>query len=87
MLHTDHKVTPSCLASSMYVPKNVAIVDFTSSRFLTTWIVTCLEVSDFIPTLIDIVDEVALGDLLMVNIEKDFAGRTVDCTAYEIGLI
>ena len=87
VLHTDDEVTLRCLASSMYVPKNVAIVDFTSSRFLTTWIVTCLEVSDFIPALVDVVDEVALSDLLMINIKKDLAGRTIDCTTYEVGLI
>ena len=87
VLHTDHKVTLCCLASSMYVPKDIAIVDFASSRLLTTWIVTCLEVSDFIPALVYVVNEVTLSYLLMVNIEKDFAGRTIDCTAYEIGLI
>ena len=66
---------------------NVFVIDLSTSGFLAARIVAGLEIGNFIPATIDIRNEVSFGDLLMVDIEQDFAGRRVDCLANSVCLI
>ena len=49
------------------VPKDVAIVDFTSARFFAARVVADLEIRNLRPGTVDVGDEISLGDLLMVK--------------------
>ena len=66
--------------------RDVTIVDFSGGRFLTAGIVAHLKIGDFIPGHVHIGNQVALGDLLMVQIIEYFAGGTAHRPADLIGL-
>src|SRR5690606_5749555 len=59
------------------VPKDVLIIDLSGGGFLSARVVPYLEIGDLLPRGIDIGNQVAFLDLLVVNVEKDLAGRTV----------
>ncbi len=69
VLHTDHTVPAFLIQMTEYV----LVIDLAAGRFFTARIVAGLEVGDFVPTMIDVGDEVPFGDLLMINVEQNFA--------------
>lgn len=69
------------------VPAHGGGPDFARAGFLAAGMVARLQVGDFVPAGVDVGDELPLGDLWVVEIEQDFAGRTVDGFAERIGLI
>ena len=66
--------------------EDIFVIDLTSSRLFTAWVVTNLEVCDFVPGPVDVGDQVAFGDLLVVNVKKNFARRAVHGLTYFITL-
>ena len=58
--------------------KNISIVDFTGCWLFTSRIITDLEIADFIPGVVDIRNQVTLGNLLVINIAENLAGRTTN---------
>ena len=60
-------------AFTMNMLEDIEVIDFPCSWFFPSRIITCLEVCDFIPAGVDIGDEVPLADLLVINVEEDFA--------------
>ena len=58
--------------------EDVAIVDLARPGFFAPWVITTLEICNFIPAIIDVWDEVSFTDLLVVNIKQNFTGRMVD---------
>ena len=78
-----HRVTVlhphnTSIALAFEMPKNVVIVDLARCRLFTTWIVSDLNISDLVPGLVHIRDQVSLGDLLIVEIVQDLARRARD---------
>ena len=62
------------------------VVDFTGGGLFATGVVAHLKNADFRPTAVDIGDEVAFGDLLVVDVKEDFATRVIDGLADQICL-
>ena len=83
MLHAHDAVEVLILE----VLKDLAVVDLAGAGLFATGVVTTLEIRDFIPAVINVGDEVSLGDLLVVNVEEDFARRAVDGAANRVGLV
>src|SRR5690606_9526691 len=75
-------------AESLFVdvPKYVLVVDLPRGGFLSAGIVAHLKIGYFIPTGIDIGNEVAFLDLLVVYVKKNLATGTVHSLADLIGL-
>ena len=69
MLHSDHAIK----AARMDVLEDVSIIDFSSARFLASGIVANLKIANFIPASFDVGNQIALGDLLVIDVEQDFA--------------
>ena len=53
----------------MDVAKNIAVVNFTRTRFFAAGVVADLEVSNLLPCLVDIRNEIAFGNLLVIGVE------------------
>ena len=70
----------------MDVPEHVPVVDFARSGLISAGIVPDLEVGNFVPGRINVGDQVPLGDLLVVDVVQDFAGRTRHGLADQVGL-
>ena len=70
----------------MDVFEHVSKIDLARSRLFSPGIITTLKISNFIPTFLNIRNQVAFGDLLVVDVEEDFAGRVVDRLADSVGL-
>ena len=68
------------------VSENIAVMDFAGARFFAAWVIANLEVGNFREGAVDVGDEVSLGDLLMINVEEDFARRAADRFANHVGL-
>jgi len=82
MFHSDHTVK----TAGMDILKDISVIDFTGSGFFSPGIVTSLEVANFIPASFYVWDKISLGDLLMINVEQNFAGGAVDRFADRVGL-
>ena len=82
MLHTDDALV------SLFgeVLENIAVVDLAGAGFFATGIVACLQVGDFVPRGVEAGNQIIRGDLLVIQIEEDLAGRTVDRPAERMGL-
>ncbi len=65
-------------ASLMNVPEHVGKVDLAGRGLVPPRIVTDLEVGDLVPRAIDVRDEVALGDLLVIEIVEDLHRGAAD---------
>src|SRR5690349_989756 len=74
MLHSPHAL----VSFFLNVLKNIFIIDLSTSRLLPTRIVANLEIGDFSPALIDVSDQIAFISLHVIDVEKNFAGRTID---------
>ena len=61
------------VAALVQVAKHVGVVDFAGARFVAAGIVANLEVGRFVPAAVDVADEVPLADLLVIDVEEDFA--------------
>ena len=77
MLHAEH--ARELLSSN--VPEDVLVIDLTCRRFISTRVVTNLEVSHFRVSRIDVGNDVALLDLLVIHVEQDLAGGAIDRAA------
>ena len=64
MLHADDELPILFLCPIVDVLKELAIVDFTGSRFFAPRIISSLKIPDFIPAHVDVRDQIAFGDLL-----------------------
>ena len=51
--------------------EDIAVIDLAGKGIFTTRNITDLEVSNFVPVLADVVDQVAFTDLLVIDIEQD----------------
>ncbi len=58
--------------------EDVLVVHFSGEGFLAAGVVALLEVGDLRPSGVDIGDDIAFGDLLVIHIEEDFAGGRID---------
>ena len=74
------------VAFLVYVFKNILVVDLARCGFFAPRVVTDLEVSDFIPGHIHVGNQIALGDLLMIQVIEGLHTRAVDTFADQIGL-
>ena len=70
----------------MDVFEHVSKIDLARSRLFSPGIITTLKIANFIPTFLNIRNQVAFSDLLVVDVEEDFAGRVVDRLADRVGL-
>ncbi len=66
--------------------ENTFVVDFAGGGFFATGVIAHLKNADFRPAAVDVGNEVAFGDLLVVDVKEDFATRVVDGLADQIGL-
>ena len=62
------------------------VVDFAGGGFFATGVVAHLKNADFRPAAVDIGNEIAFGDLLVVDVKEDFATRVIDGLADQVGL-
>ena len=58
--------------------EDVSIIDFAGCRFFSAGVVAYVKYGYFLPGAVHIGDEVALGNLLMIQIIEDFTGWAVD---------
>jgi len=82
VLHPDD----SLVALLVEVGEYVAEVDFAGRRLVAARIVPHLHVGDFIPGGVEVGNEIALGDLLVIDVVENLARRTVDRPADFVGL-
>src|SRR5690606_37845954 len=82
MLHPHNPVK----ALSVDMLEDVAVVDLARCRLLAAGIVSHLEVGDFAPSQIDVGNQIPFGDLLVINVEENFAGWAVDGPADHVRL-
>lgn len=82
MFHT-HDAFKSFLVDML---EDILVIHLSSGRFLATWVIADLEVTDFIPCSVDIPDDIPLIALHMVHIEQDLAGRAVHGAADHVSL-
>lgn len=87
MLHAKYKCLVFLLAAIVNVLANFGVVDLTGAGLFSARIISCLEIAYLGPTLVDVGNEVSFGDLLMINVKQDFAGRTIDRPANGKGLV
>jgi len=66
--------------------EDIFVVDFAGGGFFPTGVVADLEAADFRPGAVDVGNEVAFGDLLVIDVEEDFAAGVVDGLADHVGL-
>ena len=78
MFHSDDEAFAVRDRFVMDMLEDLLIVDFPSSWFLSTWVIASLKICDFIPTQVDVCNQVSFGNLLVVNIKQDLATRTID---------
>src|SRR5574343_515909 len=72
MLHTQH----AAIAFFMDVFEHITIIDLTGGGFISSRIVTDLKITDLLPALIDIINDISFITLHMVDIIKYFHGST-----------
>ena len=65
MFHADHALE----SFVMEMLENAPIIDLSGVRFLAARIVTRLEVPNLTPTHVNVRDQVAFGDLLMIDVK------------------
>ena len=87
MLHSENKGATLYLRALIDVLANSLVVNLASPWLLATWIVSNLKVPNLVPTTVNIRNQVALGNLLVVDVEQNFARRTIDRPAYGESLI
>ena len=68
------------------VLEDVAVVDLAGRRLVSPRVVADLEVGDLVPGGIDVGNEVALGDLLVLEIVQNLAGRAIDRLTDLVGM-
>ena len=61
------------IALLVQVFKDVLVIDLARCGLFPAWIVAEMERDNLIPSHIDIRDQVAFGDLLMIDVVQDFA--------------
>src|SRR6186713_669909 len=83
MFHT-HDTTVALVVD---VFEDVFVIHFSGGRLFSTWIVSNLEVSNFIPAFFNVWNNVSLVSLHVVHVEQNFARRAVYRPAYSIGLV
>lgn len=66
--------------------EDVLVIHFSGEWFLATGVIALLEVCDLRPGGVDIGDDVAFGDLLVIHIEENFASGGVNGSADLEGL-
>ena len=71
----------------MNVLANLLVVDLARAGFLASGVVAGLEVANLVPAHVDVRDEIAFGDLLVIDIKQNLARRTVDCSTDRVRLI
>ncbi len=69
MLHAQNAV----IAFRMNMLKHILIVDFAGRWLFPTWVIPYLEIRYFIPRCINVGNQVAFGNLLVVDVEQDLA--------------
>ena len=77
MLHPNH--TRVALAVDMF--EDILVIHLTRRRFLTSRIITGLEVRHFTPRHVDVGDDIPLRDLLVIHVKGNLARRTTYCFA------
>src|SRR5690606_4340233 len=68
------------------VLEHAPVVDLAGSRFVPSRHVAYLEICNLVPGSVDVRDDIALGDLLVIHVEQDLAGGAVDRFADHVGL-
>lgn len=71
----------------LQVLEDFTVVDLAGAGLFAAGVVTTLEIRDFIPGVIDVGDEISFGDLLMIDVKEDLAGRAIDRATNRVGLI
>lgn len=87
MFHSKDERLVFLHAAIVNLLADLGIVDFPCPRFFASRVVAGLEIANLTPAQIDVGDQVAFSDLLMVNVKQDLAGRTVNGSADCIRLI
>ena len=87
VFHPDHEILAFFRRTVVNVFENVGVIDFTGAGLFAARVVSCLKISNFAPGLIDVWNQIPFANLLMIDIEKDLAGRTVDRPADSVGLV
>ena len=82
VFHTEHTV----IAFAMDMLEYILIVDFPAGGFFAPGVVTQMEGGNLIPGLIDIWNQVTLGDLLVLEVIDDLAIGAVHSSTNQIGL-
>ena len=82
MLHADDSL--EAFAGDM--TEDIPIVDFTGPRFFAAGVIPRLKVTDLVPAMVDIGNQVSFRDLLMIDVKQNLARRPVHRAADQVGL-
>ncbi len=82
MLHANDAL----ISFVVNVPEYIQVIDLAGCGFFPARVVAHLEISDLFPGEVNIRDQVALRDLLVVQVIQDFARRAIHGLAYGVGL-
>lgn len=82
MFHTQHSGEPF----SVDVAEDVLVIQLAGGGFVSARVISHLEIGDFAVRSVDIRDDIALVDLLVIDIEKDFAAWAIDRAADFVSL-
>src|SRR5690606_16132617 len=66
--------------------EDIGVVDLAAARFGAAGVAGALQVGNFAPTAVDVPEEIAFGDLLMVHVEEDLTRRVIDRAAQREGM-
>ena len=83
VLHAEDAFITLCV----YMFENILVVHFSGGGFFSTGIVTYLQVTDLIPRLIEVIDNIAFVPLHMVHVEQELATGAANRLADHIGLV
>lgn len=77
MLHAHHAL----VAFAVDVLEHVEVIDLAGGWFASTGVVADLEIGDLAPSAVDVRDDVAFVNLLMIDIEQDLARGAIHGSA------
>ena len=69
MLHADDQIAAFFLLTFGDSFEDIGVIDLASARLLASGIVARLKVTNFVPSAVDVWDQVSFGDLLVVDVK------------------
>ena len=87
MLHADDQIAAFFLSTFGDSFEDVGVIDLASAGFFASGIVARLKVTNFVPSAVDVWDQVSFADLLVVNVKQYLTTWRIDSSANRVRLI